>query len=119
MSLCIGCSLAMKMSPAGFGAMARHMSRLRMGLEEALSLDLLDQDSLQLLQPKSPAINMTAAMQFSMGTRTGKRHSAIPLSPLTGFKFVSREHADAREVRLLISLACITSCTQSFVSTSN
>lgn len=52
--------------------MARHLTRLRNGLEEALELDLLDQGSLQLLQPKSPAINMTAAMQFSMGTRQGE-----------------------------------------------
>lgn len=56
---------------AGFGAMARHLRRLRIGLEEALELDLLDQASLSMLQPRSPAINMTAAMQFSMGTRTG------------------------------------------------
>ena len=51
--------------------MARHLRRLRIGLEEALDLDLLDQGSLQMLQPRSPAISMTAAMQFSMGTRTG------------------------------------------------
>lgn len=52
--------------------MARHLARLRKGLEEALDLDALDRESLQLLQPRSPAINMTAAMQFSMGTREGK-----------------------------------------------
>ena len=51
--------------------MARHLKRLRTGLEEAMDLDLLDQGSLQMLQPRSPAINMTAAMQFSMGTREG------------------------------------------------
>lgn len=51
--------------------MARHLPRLRKGLQEALELDLLDKNSLQMLQPRSPAINLTAAMQFSMGTRTG------------------------------------------------
>ena len=52
--------------------MARHLPRLRKGLHEALQLDLLDKVSLQALQPRSPAINMTAAMQYSMGTRTGE-----------------------------------------------
>ena len=60
-----------RISIAGFGAMARHLPRLRKGLQEALELDLLDKNSLQMLQPRSPAINLTAAMQFSMGTRTG------------------------------------------------
>ena len=58
--------------------MARHLARLRSGLEEALDLGLTDASSLQLLQPYSPAISLTAAMQFSMGTRTGA-HPA-PLS---------------------------------------
>ena len=51
--------------------MARHLSRLRRGITEALELGLLDKSSLKLLQPSSPAINLTAAMQFTMGTRTG------------------------------------------------
>jgi len=61
------------LSFAGFGSMARHLGRLSRGLQEALDLGLTDRASLQMLQPRSPAISMTAAMQFSMGTRTGQK----------------------------------------------
>lgn len=61
------------LSFAGFGSMSRHLGRLSRGLQEALDLGLTDRNSLQMLQPRSPAISMTAAMQFSMGTRTGQK----------------------------------------------
>ena len=63
--------------------MARHLTRLRRGLEEALDLGLTDASNLQLLQPKSPAISMTAAMQFSMGIRSGTRFFPCELTMRT------------------------------------
>jgi hypothetical protein len=48
---------------AGFGAMARHLGRLTEGVSQALDTGQLGRGSLALLQPASPAISMTAAMQ--------------------------------------------------------
>lgn len=53
----------------GFGAMARHLQRLTDGLERALDGGLVGRGALALLQPRSPAISMTNAMQQTMGTR--------------------------------------------------
>ncbi|KAK9844003.1 hypothetical protein WJX81_001672 [Elliptochloris bilobata] len=57
------------LSFAGFGAMARHLQRLTDGLECALDGGLVGRGALGLLQPRSPAISMTNAMQQTMGTR--------------------------------------------------
>lgn len=49
--------------------MARHLPRLTDGLERALDGGLVGRRALGLLQPRSPAISMTNAMQQTMGTR--------------------------------------------------
>ena len=49
--------------------MARHLQRLTDGLERALDDGLISRGALALLQPRSPAISMTNAMQQTMGTR--------------------------------------------------
>ena len=49
--------------------MARHLQRLTEGLERALDDGLVTRGALGLLQPRSPAISMTNAMQQTMGTR--------------------------------------------------
>jgi hypothetical protein len=43
--------------------MARHLPRLTEGLASALESNQTSRGALELLQPKSPAISMTAAMQ--------------------------------------------------------
>lgn len=63
--------------PAGFGAIARHLRRLTNGLEGALDAGVFSKQALQLLQPHSPAISITAAMQQSMGTRAGQSFKDI------------------------------------------
>ena len=62
---------------AGFGAIARHLKRLTLGLGDALDADVTSKRALQLLQPHSPAISITAAMQQSMGTRAGQTFDNI------------------------------------------
>ena len=49
--------------PAGFGAMARHLPRLTEGVVYALDHGMLSRSALSMLQPSSPAMDMTAAMQ--------------------------------------------------------
>lgn len=48
---------------AGFGAMARHLPRLTDGLIFALDHGILSRSALSMLQPSSPSMDMTAAMQ--------------------------------------------------------
>ena len=62
---------------AGFGAIARHLRRLTHGIDDALTAGVMSKDALQLLQPHSPAISITAAMQQSMGTRAGQSFKNI------------------------------------------
>ena len=50
----------------GFGAMIRHLKRLTEGIEEALKLDLLDAQSLQILQPYQPNLAVTRLFQKAM-----------------------------------------------------
>ena len=47
----------------GFGAMVRHLARLTEGIASALDMRQLSRSQLALLQPASPGISMTAAMQ--------------------------------------------------------
>ena len=62
----------------GFGAMARHLPRLTDGLERALDDGLVSRGALALLQPRSPAISMTNAMQQTMGTRAHQVPPPLP-----------------------------------------
>ncbi|MDJ0658233.1 MAG: FAD-binding oxidoreductase [Crocosphaera sp.] len=50
----------------GFGSMLRHLKRLTLGIDEALNLDILDQNSLSLLQPYQPNISVTWLFQKTM-----------------------------------------------------
>ena len=56
--------------------MARHLQRLTEGLERALDDGLVTRGALGLLQPRSPAIAMTNAMQQTMGTRAHQVRAA-------------------------------------------
>lgn len=54
------------LSFGGFGAMIRHLSRLTVGIHEALAVDALDAESLRLLQPYQPSLSVTWLFQKSM-----------------------------------------------------
>ena len=54
------------LSFGGFGAMVRHLERLTQGIHEALEADLLDSQSLGLLQPYQPNLSVTWLFQKSM-----------------------------------------------------
>lgn len=54
------------LSFGGFGAMIRHLGRLTQGIHDALSADLLDDQSLGLLQPYQPNLSVTWLFQKSM-----------------------------------------------------
>lgn len=54
------------LSFGGFGAMVRHLARLTHGIDEALKADLLDSQSLGLLQPYQPNLSVTWLFQKSM-----------------------------------------------------
>jgi lycopene cyclase CruP len=54
------------LSFGGFGAMLRHLSRLNAGINNALKQDILDKESLQLLQPYQPSLSVTWMFQKSM-----------------------------------------------------
>lgn len=50
----------------GFGAMIRHLKRLTFGIDEALTVNCLDRNSLALLQPYQPNISVTWLFQKTM-----------------------------------------------------
>ncbi len=54
------------LSFGGFGAMVRHLERLTQGIHAALVADLLDSQSLGLLQPYQPNLSVTWLFQKSM-----------------------------------------------------
>lgn len=54
------------LSFGGFGAMVRHLERLTLGIEEALTSDSLTKNSLTLLQPYQPNLSVTWLFQRSM-----------------------------------------------------
>jgi len=62
--------------------MARHLPRLTDGLERALDEGLVGRGALGLLQPRSPAISNTNAMQQTMGTRAHQVPRPGPGSPV-------------------------------------
>lgn len=65
---------------AGFGSLARHLKRLTEGLDAAMAAGRLSAGDLYALQPYSPVISLTGAMQFTMGTRQGWRSAEPGLS---------------------------------------
>lgn len=60
---------------AGFGSLARHLKRLTHGLSAAMAAGRLSPGDLYALQPYSPVISLTGAMQFTMGTRSGNAYA--------------------------------------------
>jgi len=60
------------LSFGGFGAMVRHLDRLTRGIDEALNADILDRDSLALLQPYQPSLSVTWLFQKSMSVGVGR-----------------------------------------------
>lgn len=54
------------LSFGGFGAMVRHLKRLTLGIDEALTSESLDKNSLALLQPYQPNLSVTWLFQRSM-----------------------------------------------------
>jgi lycopene cyclase CruP len=57
----------------GFGAMVRHLKRLTLGIDEALKSNLLDRNSLSLLQPYQPNISVTWLFQKTMSVGVDKK----------------------------------------------
>jgi len=58
------------LSFGGFGAMIRHLSRLSEGIHEALTADVLDRNSLNLLQPYQPNLAVTWLFQKTMSVNS-------------------------------------------------
>ena len=61
------------LSFGGFGAMMRHLSRLSVGIDEALQADALGRKDLDLLQPYQPNLAVTWLFQRSMSARIGQQ----------------------------------------------
>ena len=54
------------LSFGGFGTLLRHLPRFLTGIDDALKVDALDQDSLSLLQPYQPNLSLTWLFQQVM-----------------------------------------------------
>ena len=61
------------LSFGGFGAMVRHLKRLTLGIDEALTSDSLDKNSLALLQPYQPNLSVTWLFQRSMSAAMNQK----------------------------------------------
>ncbi|MEG4206462.1 FAD-dependent oxidoreductase [Microcoleus sp. Pol7_A1] len=61
------------LSFGGFGAMVRHLKRLTLGIDEALTSDSLSNNSLALLQPYQPNLSVTWLFQRSMSAAMNQR----------------------------------------------
>ncbi|MEG4589000.1 FAD-dependent oxidoreductase [Microcoleus sp. MOSTC5] len=61
------------LSFGGFGAMVRHIKRLTLGIDEALTSDSLSNNSLALLQPYQPNLSVTWLFQRSMSAAMNQR----------------------------------------------
>ncbi|MEG3859421.1 FAD-dependent oxidoreductase [Microcoleus sp. herbarium12] len=61
------------LSFGGFGAMVRHLKRLTLGIEEALTSESLDKNSLALLQPYQPNLSVTWLFQRSMSAAMNQK----------------------------------------------
>ncbi len=86
----------------------RHLPRLTDGLERALDGGLVGRGALGLLQPRSPAISMTNAMQQTMGTRAHQVPRPGPGSPVRAGAApwaAERRGVQAVRARLLLAAA--------------
>ncbi|MEG4286744.1 FAD-dependent oxidoreductase [Microcoleus sp. A006_D1] len=61
------------LSFGGFGAMVRHLKRLTLGIDEALTSESLDKNSLALLQPYQPNLSVTWLFQRSMSAAMNQK----------------------------------------------
>jgi lycopene cyclase CruP len=60
------------LSFGGFGAMVRHLSRLTIGIDQALHVDALSAKDLALLQPYQPSLSVTWLFQKTMSANVGQ-----------------------------------------------
>ncbi len=79
------------LSFGGFGAMIRHLPRLTAGLQEALSIDRLDQESLALLQPYQPNVSVTWMFQRSMSVGVNQTIDPNQINALLSVVFQQME----------------------------
>jgi lycopene cyclase CruP len=79
------------LSFGGFGAMVRHLSRLTKGIDEALSADLLNSQSLGLLQPYQPNLSVTWLFQKSMSVGVNQKLSPNKINEVLSTIFADME----------------------------
>lgn len=77
------------LSFGGFGAMLRHLTRLSRGIDEALRSDLLDRQSLALLQPYQPNLSATWLFQQTMSVGIGQQVDPNAINQLLGAVFTA------------------------------
>jgi lycopene cyclase CruP len=83
------------LSFGGFGAMLRHLRRLTLGIDEALSGDCLEAGPLGLLQPYQPNLSVTWLFQRSMGVGVDQPIPEQQINTLLGTIF--KDMADLGE----------------------
>lgn len=81
------------LSFGGFGAMIRHLKRLTLGIEEALTLDHLKQKQLSLLQPYQPSLSVTWLFQRSMSLKMESKDFLVSPNDLLRGVFAIMEEA--------------------------
>jgi lycopene cyclase CruP len=72
----------------GFGSMVRHLKRLTSGIDEALKIDLLDRNSLALLQPYQPNIAVTWLFQKTMSVESDRQVNPSQINDLMSGVFL-------------------------------
>lgn len=79
------------LSFGGFGAMVRHLERLTEGIHEALAADLLESQSLGLLQPYQPNLSVTWLFQKSMSVGINQTISPNQINTVLSTIFADME----------------------------
>jgi lycopene cyclase CruP len=77
------------LSFGGFGAMLRHLQRLTLGIDEALTSDCLGAGPLGLLQPYQPNLAVTWLFQRSMGVAVDQQIPEQQINTLLGTIFTA------------------------------
>ncbi|MEB3251403.1 MAG: FAD-binding oxidoreductase [Cyanobacteriota bacterium] len=77
------------LSFGGFGAMLRHLQRLTLGIDEALTSDCLGAGPLGLLQPYQPNLAVTWLFQRSMGVGVDQQIPDQQINTLLGTIFTA------------------------------
>ncbi|MCC3421605.1 MAG: FAD-binding oxidoreductase [Microcoleus sp. PH2017_07_MST_O_A] len=75
------------LSFGGFGAMVRHLKRLTLGIDEALTSESLDKNSLALLQPYQPNLSVTWLFQRSMSAAMNQKLNPNQINQLLAAVF--------------------------------